>query len=385
MNFFLYALIVSLLMVLSTLLLAILFGFISYSLSSTKLSLSQEDVPSTLPTLLRLLYKYLNVKSRYNDSRMPGMTIFPLLSYLLLPKGLFHPFAPLTSTINNITDLTSPPFMNQNPSLPTLNETSLRGAHLCNVHDALDVDIHVSDGVTIGQDSSFSIYNKLMGIPPSSSEMPLIYPLALTGPWLNAIVSHKLFPFNVIGSVHVSSKIDQERVIQLGESLVAHLKLEPVTRLVKKGTEFDCTCYLVDAQAGAIVWKATNTYLSSHRNGLEGKGTNKKLNHKEDATDGVTSTPQNNIKPVATGDWILPSNAGIEYASCCQDYNPIHVSRIGAILFGFKSMIAHGLFLTSKIVSVLKHGAGALPSTPCSLNVNFRRPCSIPSKVKYSW
>ncbi len=51
----------------------------------------------------------------------------------------------------------------------------------------------------------------------------------------------------------MSCKIDQERAIQLGETLIGHVKLEPVTRLVKRGTEFDYTAYLVDAHAGSIV------------------------------------------------------------------------------------------------------------------------------------
>ena len=39
----------------------------------------------------------------------------------------------------------------------------------------------------------------------------------------------------------------------------------------------------------------------------------------------------------------LPAGLGRQYASICGDYNPIHVSAIGAKLFGFHTALAHGM------------------------------------------
>lgn len=47
----------------------------------------------------------------------------------------------------------------------------------------------------------------------------------------------------------------------------------------------------------------------------------------------------------------VPQGIGREYASLCNDYNPIHISSIAAKAFGFKSTIAHGMWVVGKIMA----------------------------------
>jgi acyl dehydratase len=46
----------------------------------------------------------------------------------------------------------------------------------------------------------------------------------------------------------------------------------------------------------------------------------------------------------------VPKTVGKEYANLCNDYNPIHISTIAAKLFGFKSAIAHGMWVVGNVM-----------------------------------
>lgn len=38
----------------------------------------------------------------------------------------------------------------------------------------------------------------------------------------------------------------------------------------------------------------------------------------------------------------VPQDAGIKMSKINQDYNPVHISKLGSRAFGFRTMIAHG-------------------------------------------
>jgi len=38
----------------------------------------------------------------------------------------------------------------------------------------------------------------------------------------------------------------------------------------------------------------------------------------------------------------VAQDAGIQMSRINQDYNPVHVSKLGSRIFGFRTMIAHG-------------------------------------------
>jgi acyl dehydratase len=51
---------------------------------------------------------------------------------------------------------------------------------------------------------------------------------------------------------------------------------------------------------------------------------------------------------VAEGEWSFPKDQGTRYAGVVNDYNPIHLYKFTANLFGFKKPIAHGMFVCGK-------------------------------------
>lgn len=73
------------------------------------------------------------------------------------------------------------------------------------------------------------------------------------------------------------------------------------------------------------------------------------------------SKEQRNAEPdvnswEASVKWHLTTQAGPQFAALNGDINFIHLHPIIARLFGFKSNIAHGVFLVSKSIAALQRG-----------------------------
>jgi acyl dehydratase len=71
---------------------------------------------------------------------------------------------------------------------------------------------------------------------------------------------------------------------------------------------------------------------------------------------------------------------GIDYAEVSGDRNPIHTSRVGARLFGFRGPIAHGMWSKARALAALE---GRLPAR-YDVDVRFRRPIPLPSTVAFT-
>ena len=76
--------------------------------------------------------------------------------------------------------------------------------------------------------------------------------------------------------------------------------------------------------------------------------------------------------------WTLPANLGRTYGGISKDFNPIHLYRWSAKLFGFKRQIAHGMCLLGKAAAVI----GQPESGPAVLEVAFRKPVVLPCETR---
>lgn len=88
-----------------------------------------------------------------------------------------------------------------------------------------------------------------------------------------------------------------------------------------------------------------------------------------------------------------------KWAAASKDYNPIHISTIGAKLFGFKSVIAHGNHAVAKAVEQLRMHSIMDESVPHSnarrlcwegdrgfaLEIRFVRPMTLPTEAPVFW
>jgi len=77
----------------------------------------------------------------------------------------------------------------------------------------------------------------------------------------------------------------------------------------------------------------------------------------------------------------LNPHAGKRYARLSGDYNPIHLSRVTAKLFGFKRPIIHGIFLVSKAYGQLHNKLDAVPTKGV---FQFKSPFYLPGSVQIS-
>ncbi|EME39061.1 hypothetical protein DOTSEDRAFT_57337 [Dothistroma septosporum NZE10] len=95
----------------------------------------------------------------------------------------------------------------------------------------------------------------------------------------------------------------------------------------------------------------------------------------------------------------LDMNAPKRWATCCKDYNPIHVSKMAARLFGFRSVIAHGNHVAALAFQQLavpdlsaggnaRHVARKLcweSELPFTIDVSFSRPLLLPARTNVHW
>jgi acyl dehydratase len=176
------------------------------------------------------------------------------------------------------------------------------------------------------------------------NNIPLFYPCLIFFPrQLNLMVDPQ-FPFPVVGLVHLSNKMTMHRPISTDESnFTAIVRFSDGFAKHDKGVCFSIHSELYDAK-DSLCWSSESKYL-------------KKINAKDIV--GVPSSYQSEIKENQVSGlqelkrWAVPQSAANEYAHISGDYNPIHISGIGAKLFGFSSPIIHGMWTAGKSVAAL--------------------------------
>jgi hypothetical protein len=169
--------------------------------------------------------------------------------------------------------------------------------------------------------------------------LPILYPHVFTAPLHMAILSNKDFPIPLLGMLHYRNHLIQHRPIKSDEVLNVEVRLDE-HRIVKQGFEFD---YLITVKSGGeAVWNSITTYLKQGKFGKD------------------FQIPQrgNLIEPISDAekisDSVIPKKIGKRYAKICSDYNPIHISKFMAKLFGFKRDIAHAMWATAYSIGKLK-------------------------------
>lgn len=97
-------------------------------------------------------------------------------------------------------------------------------------------------------------------------------------------------------------------------------------------------------------------------------------------TDLASARAQRRHLPTAqfepTVGFVMPAWAGQRYAKVSGDFNPIHLHRWSARLFGFKQPIAHGMYSLMRVVSVVERQEGMQAQ---HIEARFVRPVLLPS------
>jgi hypothetical protein len=193
-----------------------------------------------------------------------------------------------------------------------------------------------------------------------SDAVPLTYPFALTFPTVMSLVTGFDFPFAAMGSVHLENAITQYRPIRVTDTVSIAVHAENL-REHRKGLLVDV---LTDVSVGNdVAWHQVTTFLHQQRTSL---------------SDEPKPPPQKQPKLPAPKAILRISPGQIRrYAAVGGDHNPIHTSSVGAKLFGFPTVIAHGMFSAAAVLANLE---ASLPDA-VTYSVRFGKPMVLPASA----
>lgn len=163
--------------------------------------------------------------------------------------------------------------------------------------------------------------------------LPVHYPHVLVSPMHLNMLTEPEFPLGLLGAVHLRNHAIRYRPIEPDEPLdfgarIAECRFRP------QGIEFDMDTEVTVAQEK--VWAERTTFL-----------VRKKLKTEDPASPLAEVFPwpeEDEDAGEEIGCFPVPAKAGKRYAAITGDYNPIHVSRMMAKLFGFRRDLVHGLW-----------------------------------------
>lgn len=192
------------------------------------------------------------------------------------------------------------------------------------------------------------------------NNVPLTYPFALTFPTMMSLVTGFDFPFAAMGSVHVENHITQYRPIAVTDTVGVRVHAENL-REHRKGLLVDL---VTDVSVGGdfqdIAWHQVTTFLHQQRTSL---------------SDEPKPPPQKQPKlpPPTT---VLRVSPGLirRYAVVGGDHNPIHTNPVAAKLFGFPTVIAHGMYSAAAVLANIE---ARFPDA-VKYSVKFGKPLVLP-------
>ncbi len=207
-------------------------------------------------------------------------------------------------------------------------------------------------------------YRELTGFADTPT-LPPTWPQVACGALHMQMLTDPTFPLPAMGVVHLRNHIEQYAPIAVDAPLHYACHLEPV-RVTDKGDEIDLVT--VATVNDKVVWRAVITMLSRARKVKRGTPPSKIASAE---STGPTT-------PLHTLDLRVPEDLGRRYARVAGDFNPIHQHALLAKPFGFPRAIIHGMWSLARAVAACQD---ALPQTPYSIDVAFRKPVFLPSNV----
>ena len=191
----------------------------------------------------------------------------------------------------------------------------------------------------------------------SAHGVPMTYPHLLGFPLQLMLMTESAFPYPVIGLVHLCNTIRQHQRLQAGERVRVEVRPRRLFQHAR-GQAFAIETAIV--KAGAVVWESLSTYLRVGVSSPQGAPL-------------IALPGAQNLS--LDSRWDVPADTGRRYAGVSGDWNPIHVSNIGAKLFGFAHPIAHGMWTKARALAALLPAA---PLTQGEVVAEFKTPLSLP-------
>ncbi len=191
--------------------------------------------------------------------------------------------------------------------------------------------------------------------------VPLTYPFALTFPAVMSLVTGFDFPFAAMGSVHTENHITQYRPIAVTDTVGVRVHADNL-REHRKGLLVDL---VTDVSVGGdfqdAAWHQVTTFLHQQRTSLSDE----------------PKPPLPKQPKLPPPDAVLRITPALirRYAVVSGDHNPIHTNPVAARLFGFPTVIAHGMYSAAAVLANIE---GRLPDT-VRYCVRFGKPVTLPA------
>ena len=201
-------------------------------------------------------------------------------------------------------------------------------------------------------------YRRVCGLEAADA-LPPAYLHVLAFPVSLALMNEPRFPLPAIGLVHVANSITVVRPVHADEAVGFDLRVADL-RPHAAGQQFDV---LVEASVdGVPVWTERCTYL-----------------RREAAAKRPPRGPSETggDPPGALAHVRVPGDIGRRYGAVSGDRNPIHMLALAARLFGFRTVIAHGMWVAARTLATLE---GRLPDS-YTADLTFKTPVFVPTTI----
>jgi len=167
--------------------------------------------------------------------------------------------------------------------------------------------------------------------------LPLLYPHILTSSMHMSLMARDTFPLSPLGAVHARNHILQRRPLPEDGAYDLRCTMDySAFRVVKQGAEADIVTEV--SQDGEKIWESVSTYLFRGKFG------------EAEAPPALAQLPELG-SPDHDAEWAIPKYMGKRYAKITGDYNPIHINKYAAKLFGFPRDIIHGMWNLARAVN----------------------------------
>lgn len=205
-------------------------------------------------------------------------------------------------------------------------------------------------------------YERLCGFR-SESTLALTYPHVLAFGLQMAVMSDRAFPLSLLGLIHTRNRIRRYRLIAADELLRFSVAVSS-WRDLTTGCEFDLDTHCFTSR-NELVWSERSTMRAPNRGTGRGR-----------RSEGVP--PE--FAFASWGEWSLPANLGRRYARVAGDYNPIHLGRLPARVFGFKQAIATGMWLQARAAAALD---SLFEREAVAIDITFKKPVPLPATREF--
>lgn len=209
-------------------------------------------------------------------------------------------------------------------------------------------------------------YHKLVGWTDGEILHPCLLHI-LAFPLHIMLMTRADFPFKLLGLIHVSNQIRQFCPI-------------------KHHDRMHITCFLTDIQPHPKGWIFTLQSEVRVKDQLCWQGKSINLFQDTVVPRGTDASHTTEVKPAcgAPPVWQFGGDLGRRYASLSGDFNPIHLSKISARIFGLKQHIAHGMCSKARCISALHQLYPDYFKGALSVQSKFIKPIFLPAKVNFT-